>query len=222
MIEDLDTWKTNGGYIPSHIEEKDLTKHDKVESTCKETGIKEYYECLCGKYYEDFEAKKLVDNLDTWKVIPLADHKDSNNNGLCDECETYLGYVITKGANQTVTKNAESDTTITCNGELDRLIEIQVDGKKLDSSNYSWKSGSTILTLSKGYLQTLSVGEHTVTFVYKEASVSTKLIIKATSQTTPNDSKTPTGNENHMGSWFMLLMMSLFGAILTFKKKETM
>lgn len=57
------------------------------------------------------------------------------------------------------------------------LDKIQVDGVDLDLSNYDVDSGSKILTLHSSYLDTLAEGNHTVTFVYGDGSVSTNLAI---------------------------------------------
>ncbi|MCF0106956.1 MAG: InlB B-repeat-containing protein, partial [Holdemanella sp.] len=70
LIENLDTWKSKGGngYQESHAGDNGLTKHDKIESTCTESGTKEYYECTCDKYYEDQNGKTLIENLEAWKA----------------------------------------------------------------------------------------------------------------------------------------------------------
>jgi len=51
---------------------KNLTAHDAVASTCVVKGNSAYWECSCGKYFSDAEAKTAVDK-DSW-VLPLAAH----------------------------------------------------------------------------------------------------------------------------------------------------
>ena len=71
-----------------------------------------------------------------------------------------------------------SDTaTITCNGELKDFVNVFVDGREVDKSNYILEEGSTILTFTAQYLNTLSVGKHAVTLNYTYGSVDTELII---------------------------------------------
>ena len=55
---------------------------------------------------------------------------------------------------------------------------IEVDGKILDPSQYTAASGSLSASLKAAYLETLSEGDHTVTFHFKDGSVGTKLTIK--------------------------------------------
>ena len=45
-----------------------------------------------------------------------------------------------------------------------------MDGQIVDESNYTVKEGSTIVTFKTEYLETLSVGTHTVTINYKDGS----------------------------------------------------
>ena len=45
----------------------DLTLKKGKAATCTEDGYKDYYECECGKYFEDDKATKEIDNLETWK-----------------------------------------------------------------------------------------------------------------------------------------------------------
>ena len=48
-----------------------------------------------------------------------------------------------------------------------------VDGILISSENYDLENGSTVLTLKSSYLDTLSVGNHTLEFVYSDGSVET-------------------------------------------------
>lgn len=60
------------------------------------------------------------------------------------------------------------DFTVTCSLPLDELIQVYLDGQVLDAKNYDLKSGSTIMTLKAAYLDTLSVGKHTLKLSYTE------------------------------------------------------
>lgn len=88
-------------------------------------------------------------------------------------------YEITAGANGSHQAASGKDLVITCSGPLEDLTGIFVDGKLVDPANYGLKSGSTILTLKAGYLDTLSVGKHTLRFEYKNQSVETNFTILA-------------------------------------------
>ena len=57
-------------------------------------------------------------------------------------------------------------------------------------TNYTIVSGSTILTLNKNYLNELSLGKHTVKFVYEDGSVATDFnITKLAEKNTNNSNK---------------------------------
>lgn len=43
------------------------TKIDKVKATSASNGVKEYYKCSCGKYFEDAACEKEITDLDAWK-----------------------------------------------------------------------------------------------------------------------------------------------------------
>ena len=60
-------------------------------------------------------------------------------------------------------KGSGISVTITCNGEYSRFLSVYVDGVLLEKTNYTVREGSTVLTLMPEYLDTLSVGAHTVT-----------------------------------------------------------
>ena len=61
----------------------------------------------------------------------------------------------------------------------DRFTGIKVDGKDVDHSNYTAKSGSTIISLNAGYLNTLSVGTHTLTVLYTDGEAEMDFEVKA-------------------------------------------
>lgn len=50
---------------PSHTHVS--TKIDKVKATSAANGVKEYYKCSCGKYFEDAACKKEITDLNAWK-----------------------------------------------------------------------------------------------------------------------------------------------------------
>lgn len=67
--------------------------------------------------------------------------------------------------------------TIKCTGELKDFVSAYMDGVEVDRSNYTLREGSTILTFTSKYLDTLSVGKHKVTLKYTYASIDTELNI---------------------------------------------
>ncbi len=98
-------------------------------------------------------------------------------------------YTIESGDGQSFTLGGANDIVIKASGDLAKLTAIKVDGTTLAGSNYKTESGNTVLTLLNSYLNTLSVGNHTVTFVYNDGSVEAALKVLAAQ----NQSKDETG-----------------------------
>jgi hypothetical protein len=70
----------------------------------------------------------------------------------------FAGGVYTKGSGQGLVHTTQAD--------LSALREVRVDGTVLASSAYTTQSGSTVVTLLPAYLDTLTVGQHTLTVVF--------------------------------------------------------
>ena len=93
-------------------------------------------------------------------------------------------------------------------------------------------SGSTVITLKKDYLDTLSVGKHTLTVVYSDGECSTEFEIKAAQsggnttpdKPNPDDPKSPqTGVNSGLMLWIALLFISggaVIGTTVVSKKKK--
>lgn len=133
--------------------------------------------------------------------------------------EEEVEYKILDGADQNYTINSTSDLVIRANGELNKLTGIKVDGTIIDKNNYTTASGSTILTLKTSYLNSLSVGKHTLTFVYDNGSVDTTFtVLKETTKKTINNPKTSDNIEIYLS----MLILSIIGfmGLYTIRKKS--
>ena len=103
-----------------------------------------------------------------------------------------MDYKIIEGANGTWTQNSDGTLTFRANGEFSKFTGVKVDGKLIDRENYTAKSGSTIVTLSKDYLATLPVGNHSLTVVFNDGECSTDFTVKAAGDNTnPGDNTKP-------------------------------
>lgn len=73
--------KCNLGDTDDHVHSG--TKVPKVEPTCMEYGVKEYYECSCGKFFLEEACENEITNLSLWKSeagrIEKRDHELENN-----------------------------------------------------------------------------------------------------------------------------------------------
>ena len=79
-------------------------------------------------------------------------------------------YEVTEGANQkyTITKNNEAKFKINADFRLFDDGKVYVDNELVDPENYTAESGSTIITLKKEFVDTLSVGEHTLKVIFND------------------------------------------------------
>mgnify|MGYP004506824699 CR=1 FL=1 len=110
-------------------------------------------------------------------------------------------YKVIEGANGSWTKNSDGTLTFRANGDFDKFTGVKVDGKLIDSNNYKAVSGSTVITLTTEYLQTLSTGRHELTVVYTDGDCNTYFVINAAAseqpgQTENNNNNTPGQSEN--------------------------
>ena len=135
-------------------------------------------------------------------------------------------YEIIEGANGTWTQNSDGTLTVRANGEFSKFAGVKVDGKLLIAGkDYTAKSGSTIVTLSKDYLATLSVGTHTLTVVFNDGECSTNFMVKAAGDnnpgTNPGTTVTPDNTTNnpqtgdHSGIVLAVVVLLVSGGALT-------
>ena len=92
--------------------------------------------------------------------------------------------------------------------------KVYVDGNLVDEKNYTLAEGSTIITFTKEYTDTLSVGKHTVKLAVDDGEASAEFEIKKKT----NNPKT--GDE--VGIYIALLSIATIGLVFTaikFRKK---
>ncbi len=100
-----------------------------------------------------------------------------------EEAQTTAKYHIIEGGGQIVDQNG-GPVRIVCDGPVDKLAYILMDGNKIQSGNYTIESGSTILTLTKDYIASLSLGDHAVQFQYTDGYAITGLRITSSATRT--------------------------------------
>lgn len=184
----------------------DVTSAVKKPATCTETGVTTYTATV------EFNGQTYTDTKDV-ADIPATGH--SYDNGKCTVCGVIASdfkVIITAGANGSWQKGTKDGLTFTSNAANKYFQKVQVDGKDLDASNYTVKEGSTIVTLKTSYLETLSVGKHTLAIVSETGTATTEFTIKAAAVT--DDTQSPqTGDDSNIALWIAVLLAA--GTALT-------
>ena len=82
-------------------------------------------------------------------------------------------YDILEGKEGEVYKGDDAGYKVRCSGEFHKFTDLLIDGQLVDKNNYKAVSGSTIVTLNKDYVATLSLGKHDITFKFTDGEGST-------------------------------------------------
>ena len=135
-------------------------------------------------------------------------------------------YKIIEGANGSWTQNSDGTLTVRADGVFSKFKGVEVDGKLLIAGkDYTAMSGSTIVTLSKDYLATLSVGTHKLTVLFNDGRGETDFTVKAVGDnnpgTNPGTAVTPDNTTNnpqtgdHSGIVLAVVVLLVSGGALT-------
>ena len=201
----------------------DLKHIDAKAATAAAEGNIEYWYCEdCDKYFSDAAATKEITKAQT--------------------VTAKLPPKITAGDGATVTQGEKKELSFTSDASFADFLRVELDGTTLDEKNYTKKEGSTIITLNRDFVATLSVGEHTLSIVSKSGTATAKFTVKAkpTETTTPQPTVTPqptaqpqptvqpvspiprTGDTANPALWFALLIVSgsALAAIFVLRRKD--
>lgn len=113
-----------------------------------------------------------------------------------------MEYTFTEGDGQSWVKGSEDGAqfVVKCSTDdektFDRFTGIQVDGTAVDGSDYTAEAGSVIITLNPSYLETLSVGEHTLTALFEEGSSASATFDIVENAVTPTDADSDTADQS--------------------------
>ena len=131
-------------------------------------------------------------------------------------------YEVTEGANQkyTITKNSEAKFKINADFRLFDDGKVYVDNELVDPKNYTAESGSTIITLKKEFVDTLSVGEHTLKVVFNDGgeAITTFNVARVT---VPTDNPQTGDNIGFYIISGILSIVGLAGAGIFYRRKQT-
>lgn len=158
-----------------------VTSAVKTPATCTETGVTTYTATV------EFNGQTYTDTKDV-ADIPAAGH--SYENGKCTVCSAVdpaFKAMIIEGANGKWQKGSEDALSFTSNAAFADFLKVQIDGKDVDSSNYTVKAGSTIVTLKPSYLETLSAVKHMLAIVSDTGTAETEFTVVAAEKQVVDD-----------------------------------
>ena len=127
-------------------------------------------------------------------------------------------YKFTEGANQIYTIDESKNAIFRINADFSLFDgKLYIDGTLIDAKNYKAESGSTVITLNKEYVDTLSIGEHTIKVEFSDGGfATTKFEVKAkqvNTEKTEDITNPQTGG--NIGTYIILSIISVLGITAT-------
>ena len=223
-------------------------EHSGGKATCKDKAICE----ICGDSYGNLDPNNHTDLKHIDAKAATAAEEGNIAYWYCDGCKKYFSDAaakteiakadtvtakrspqITAGDGAAVTQGEKKELTFTSDASFADFLRVELDGTTLDERNYTKKEGSTIITLNRDFVATLSVGEHTLAIVSQHGTATAKFTVKAKPAETapPQPTVTPqptaqptqtaqpvspilrTGDTANPTLWFALLIVSGGAAI---------
>lgn len=86
--------------------------------------------------------------------------------------------IIEEGTDEVYVIGSGSGASIHCTYPLDEFVSVMINSELVDEANYILSEGSTILTFTSEYLDTLVAGDYEVTLNFTSGSVLTNLTIE--------------------------------------------
>ena len=114
---------------------------------------------------------------------------------------------IVMGANGKFVNESKEGLTFKAEESIDKFVEVSIDGATVNSDNYTVVSGSTVVTLKPEYLETLSLGNHSIEIKFTTGIAATEFSVAAKSETgtgsgteSGSNSNANTNTETNTGS----------------------
>ena len=130
-------------------------------------------------------------------------------------------YEVIDGVNQEyiITKDSEAKFKINADFRMFDGGKVYVDDELVDPNNYTAESGSTIITLKKEFVDTLSVGKHTLKVLFNDGGQATTIfnVVKTT---------IPVENPNTLDNVMIyivsgiLSIIGISGTLTIYKRKQ--
>ena len=127
------------------------------------------------------------------------------------DSETTASYTLGSGSGATVAVDADIET----------FVSVSVDGTVLtQDTDYAVTEGSTIITFTESFLETLSEGDHDVTIEFNDGTVQTTLVIEAAETSAESSADTDdseesdsaeVGDASDLALWMALGLLAVLG-----------
>ena len=189
---------------------KKISDHTGGTATCKDKAICE----ICKESYGSFDPNNHTDLKHIDAKAATAAEEGNIEYWYCDGCKKYFSDAaakteiteaatvtaklppqITAGDGAAVTQGEKNELAFTSNASFADFIRVELDGATLEEKNYTKREGSTIITLNRDFVATLSVGEHTLAIVSQHGTATAKFTVKAkpaeTATPQPTETTTP-------------------------------
>ena len=188
---EFDRWKTNSGMVTFDNYKSVNTTVTILDSNAE---IEALYKKIVPVHTHTY-GKWSYDNIGHWQECtdPLCPNKaytikyqgyhqfSTSRDTTCNVCgykRTLPTYNFIDGANGEWIKNSGKDLGFKADGEISKFTGVKVDGTLIGADKYTAITGSTLVTLKKDYLETLSDGKHTLTVVYTDGECTTEFEVK--------------------------------------------
>ena len=155
------------------------------EATQDEPGTRSIKAAFASDWATPQAKEEEIPKLEAGKEVN-ATSKDYDPNDSGSAYPVEVTYAIVKGDGSTWTKSSAAalpfsvERSVNDNETYFRFAGVMIDDKVIDTSNYGYQSGSVIIALKPGYLETLSAGNHKFTAVFNDGSASaTFTVLKA-------------------------------------------
>lgn len=116
-----------------------------------------------------------------------------------------VSYVMIRGADQTVLKNADR-AVFASNADFSKFRRVKVDGSEVAADCYTAESGSTVITFKRRFIGKLKVGTHSIEIVSSDGS--------ARSGFTVADLPPKTGDPAEPFLWLGMCVLAILGVLL--------
>ena len=192
----------------SHKETETVTAAEtvKTQPTCEEKGQADYK--------ASFTNAAFTEQSKTGVELPAKGH--DYDGGVCKNDPSHLDPAfepkIIKMSDNGVAYR-DNPFEVTANMAFSTFTAVEIDGATVPNANYSAKAGSTVVTFTPAYINTLKPGTHTVTVNSRIGNPSATFTVS---------DKVKTGDEGRIGLWLGLMLISVMavGGIVTVDYKR--